>query len=160
MSRKQRREAYARTLNSLGKWQKVDPVTFERSHHRFHFLRGTAYFLFFAYLSNFVLTRLLFESNLMILRIIQNYPTQTTMALTGFGVLLYAFRERARYYYGLTEAAFACALVHVNVIDLTSLSAQKLAAVAAALYVLVRGLDNLIQGYKSPPIRYVTEPNA
>lgn len=158
MNRRQQREAYARRLKALGDWQKADPVAFERTLRQFNYLRSTAYFLFFAYLFQFSLVRLLSEPSPIALQFAQSYPLQSTAALICAGVLLYCFRDGYRYYYGLTEAAFACALIYVGVDQLEHAPSQAVPAIGAALYVLVRGLDNLIQGYKSPPILYADEP--
>ncbi len=154
MNRKKQREAYARTLKTLGEWQKAEPVAFERALRQFNYLRTTAYFLFFAYLFQFSLVRVLSVPSPAVLQFAQNYPLQLTVALVCIGVLLYFFREFYRYYYGLTETAFACALIYVAVDQLALAPSQAAPAIGAALYVLVRGLDNLIQGYKSPPILY------
>ena len=141
----------------LGEWQKADPVAFERTYRQFNYLRSSAYLLFFAYIFHAVLARALSEPVPLIIQFAHGYPVNATVALLFVGVLLYVFRERYRYFYGITEMAFACALIYVGVNQLAQTPSQLLTAVGGALYVLVRGLDNLIQGYKNPPILYANK---
>lgn len=160
MNRKRQREAYVSTLKGLVDFQQADPEEFERSRSKFIYIRSLLYFAICAYLFHSPLTQLLFESNTLFIKLVQDYPLRGTIAMIALGVILYVFRERSRYYYGLTEAAFACTLIHVCVNELSSPTSQKIVTLGAALYVLVRGIDNLVQGFKNPQTRIVEKPKA
>lgn len=72
-------------------------------------------------------------------------------ALCIVGALLYLLREKFRYLYGAIEIAFALAVIAqaVGQFEPQGIAAWTLAG--AAVYVLVRGLDNFVSGYKKPP---------
>ncbi|MNN72620.1 hypothetical protein D3C81_1886750 [compost metagenome] len=78
----------------------------------------------------------------------------STFSVLAFGLALYAFREKYKFYYGLIEVSFSAALTYVLILHLESNGLAGLLAVGGAIYVTVRGIDNMYTGFKSPKLYY------
>lgn len=79
-----------------------------------------------------------------------NYQLLSILSIVILGICLFLFKKFSRYYYGLMEISFACALVFVSVSQLISAGVLGLFSLGTATYVLVQGIDNLIVGFTSP----------
>lgn len=65
-----------------------------------------------------------------------------------FGVGLYVFREIRRTYYGIVEVGFALASGWYGLNKINLLGGYELLTVCAAVYLVVRGVDNIVEGIK------------
>lgn len=148
MSRKTRREAYAKILASLGEYLKKDPIGFQRDYTRYKYLKSTLLFLFLLWSFEEVLVNFISGQYEFLTILMDSYQILAAFAVVFFGLLLYLFREKYRYYYGLVEIAFACSLIAVSISQLTSSDSAGLFSLGTAVYVLVRGIDNIAIGFK------------
>lgn len=73
------------------------------------------------------------------------------VALCTLAGLLFALKERLRYVYGALEIAFSLAVIAQAVTQVESQGIAAWTAAGAAVYVLVRALENLVVGYRNPP---------
>ena len=71
---------------------------------------------------------------------------------------LFIFREKQKFYYGLIEVSFSVALTYALLLHVDSTGLVGLLAVGGAIYVTVRGLDNMRTGYKSPNLHHKENP--
>eukprot|EP01029_Cantina_marsupialis_P005928 TRINITY_DN164385_c0_g1_i1.p1 TRINITY_DN164385_c0_g1~~TRINITY_DN164385_c0_g1_i1.p1 ORF type:complete len:161 (+),score=12.55 TRINITY_DN164385_c0_g1_i1:33-515(+) len=149
MSRKKRREAYAKQIERIVEWQKSDPESFSRSYVKYTYLRDTFFLFLLIYLFHQLLINIFSILSKSLIVFAENNPIFTVIVLIGSGILLYFFRERSKYYYGLVEIGFGTALIYTAVDQISSLNTEAFPAIGAAMYIVVRGLDNLNQGYKA-----------
>jgi len=84
------------------------------------------------------------------------YFSEPSHRIVGFVIsvlvafALFAFRLFARALYGVTELAFGVVVLWGSFATVSNTGANKWPIVVAAIYVLVRGFDNLHQGVGSP----------
>lgn len=69
------------------------------------------------------------------------------IALVGIG--LYLVRERWRVYYGVIEVAFALAYGWYSISKVTTVGYVESLSVIAAIYLVVRGIDNIMVGRRA-----------
>lgn len=152
MSRRRRLQEYARILGHLAERSKTDPVGLERDLRRYLYLRTTAILLCLCLSLVFThgLEFLLQDGLRTLQHLVSAFPNQSAAILACTGILLYLFRRISKYYYGILEISFAYSLINVAVYRLPSGGFPELLALGNAIYVLVRGIDNTIQGFESP----------
>jgi hypothetical protein len=83
---------------------------------------------------------------------LRHFPAQllVSLLLLAIGIGLFWLREKRRIVYGLMETCFAIVPVH-QAVGVAIGNREQWAIVVTALYVLVRGLDNIKTGYTSYP---------
>ncbi len=92
------------------------------------------------------------------LALISEHPKLSTLISLLFGICLFIFREKQKFYYGLVEVSFSVALTYALLLHLDSTGLGGLLAAGGAIYVTVRGLDNMRTGYKSPNLHHKENP--
>ena len=70
--------------------------------------------------------------------------------MIGLGVVMYRLRSHKRALYGAIELAVACLACWLSVEQLHQGGMLPWMGAAGAVYVVVRGLDNLLEGLKTP----------
>lgn len=148
MSRKTRREAYARILKEIVEQARADPLSFSRDLKRFHFLKTIVLIGVMFWLSLGILDQVVLDKSGVVLPWLSAHAGYSSIAAIAMGVLLYALRRLARYYYGVAETSFALALIYVSVAQLQTSGTYGAFALGSAVYVLVRGIDNLVESYE------------
>lgn len=82
--------------------------------------------------------------------------TMISLYTLGAGGLLFVFRHRTRVLYGITEIAAGIAVAVHRVISANNISLTDpgfhLAILTAGIYLVVRGFDNIHQGWTKDPI--------
>lgn len=152
MSRKSNREAYARLLGSVVTGIKSQPPEIQ------HKLIWQWFFVKITigiFVCIFIFSGL-FKSlgpKLLSPSVLNNahFETVAFCFLCALAVGLYALREKFRYLYGAIEISFSIALIIQTVEHLKHDGIIGWPVAGAAVYVLVRGLDNFVTGYKNPP---------
>jgi hypothetical protein len=141
--RKEQREA---KLQRLVQWRIEEPTSFVILFTTVKYLLDTALIIITINIFH-VLLKLFLSINAPFITFSSNYVFFTTSAIFCIGYLLFYFKEKCKYYYGLIELSFAFALIYTAITKVTSLTNSELyPIIITAIYVIVRGLDNMKQG--------------
>lgn len=157
MSRKIRQRAYTNILEGLVKLQKENPETFIETFVIYNYFKGFMVLSVLIWLFHKGLLFLFIILNERIIEIAQEYKLLIVFILIFLGIGLYIFREYSKFYYGLLEIAFGCVLIYISIDQINIIKIQAYPTIGAALYILVRGLDNTVQGYKAKKDFYINE---
>ncbi|WP_150787815.1 hypothetical protein [Pseudomonas fluorescens] len=121
---------------------------------RYQFLQVAALLLFSAWIFQKAILLTLAQGFEEKIRFVAENSLYSTFSALTLGLALYAFREKYKFYYGLIEVSFSAALTYVLILHLESNGLAGLLAVGGAVYVTVRGIDNMYTGFKSPKLYY------
>lgn len=149
-SRNKRKDNREKLLENIVKWQKEEPNSFVISFTVFNYLQDTVLLIIAIYIFHELLLNLFLFINAPFTTFASNYVFFTTCTIFCIGYLLFYFKEKSKYYYGLIELSFAFAIIYTaisKILDLTT--SEFIPVIITAIYVIVRGLDNMKQGFQS-----------
>lgn len=152
MTRDSRKEARIRILKGIIKYINTGPLEeIEQKHWQWLYVQIT----FFVVLVSSLLYGLLAKIGSFVfdpvVLLSPNFVWITSLVLLLVGFGLYLLREKNRFFYGLIETGFAIAVVIHSARMLPNQGVVAWATAAGSVYLLIRGLDNLVTGYKAPP---------
>ncbi|MFY9089223.1 hypothetical protein [Arcobacter aquimarinus] len=137
-------------LKKLVQSQKENPNSFAISFTTFNYLQDSVLIIIAICIFHQLLLKLLLFINTPFINFACNYVFFTTSIIFCIGFLLFAFKEKSKYYYGLIELSFAFAVIYTAISKISSLTnSEFILAIITAIYVIVRGLDNMKQGFQS-----------
>lgn len=158
LSRKSLRLARARVFQQLIDRSKTDPVGLETDLRRWQYIKAPFLLALAAWMFQEAVKFTFTQDLSMYFKAVSDYAWYVTTATLLIGLALYVFREKNKFYYGLIEVSFSIGLTYALVSHLNETGLGGALAVGGAIYVTVRGLDNMWTGYKSPRLRYKEEP--
>lgn len=160
MGRKKLLEAKARAWQRIIDRSKIDPVGLETDLRRYNFLKSTVLFLILLWMFKEAILFSFgknFESQF---KFLGAHAEGAALVVLIMGMILYIFRERYRFYYGLVEVSFSVALAYGLLLHVDGNGLGGLLGVIGAIYVTVRGIDNICTGYKLPRLHHKANPVA
>ncbi|QXI32139.1 hypothetical protein [Pseudomonas promysalinigenes] len=158
MSRKRHREARARAWERIIERSKTDPVGLETELRRYQFIKSGILVIIAFWMFQEALISTFGKDFTQQLALISEHPKLSTLIALLAGIFLFIFREKQKFYYGLVEVSFSVALTYALLLHLETTGLGGLLAVGGAIYVTVRGLDNMRTGYKSPNLHHKENP--
>lgn len=152
MSRKKQREAYARALGRIV--DNINAQTPEVQHRMLWQWLFVKIGMAIVCVAPIMAALLSWLGELLLRPSITALPYFEYLAFVGLCALaffLYWLKGRLKYLYGAMEMAFALAVISQAVRQVQDHGVTAWTVAAAAVYVLVRGLENLVAGYRNPP---------
>lgn len=152
MSRKSQREAYTKLLKAVvNDINSQSPEIKHKMMWQWFFVKITLGI----FVSIFFFSALFFHFGKLFLQpsALNNswFETIAFISLCAIAIALYALRQKLLYIYGALEISFSVAVIGQAVNQIKFQGILGWLTAGSAVYVLVRGLDNFVTGYKNPP---------